>query len=86
MSDDESVATATTLMGREEMHGRPHGPLTERLALLTAFGLVAASLWFGLPEAGLDPLHGSGLVISCLLLPLATMMLSEALVRMFRRR
>ncbi len=83
MSDDSG---ATTLMGRQETHGEKSGPLGERLAFLTALTLVVFGLWFGLPEIGLNPLEGIGLGISCLLLPLTTMMLAEALVRTLGRR
>jgi hypothetical protein len=83
MSDDSE---ATTLMGRQETHGEKSGPFGERLALLTGLALTASGLWFGLPEIGLNPLNGVGLALSCLLLPLATMMLSEALVRILGRR
>jgi hypothetical protein len=77
---------ATTLMGRSETHGEKSSPLGERLALLTALTLVVSGLWFGLPEIGLNPLDGLGLALSCFLLPLITMMLAEALVRIFGRR
>ncbi len=83
--DDAESIRATTLIGREETFGQLDGGYLDRLSLLIALLLVGSSIWYGMPAIGLDPIGGAGLAATCLLLPLATMLLAESISRLLRR-